>query len=555
MTNYSAQILANAVSGLNAQQAVIATTANNISNVDTPGYARRTVDLETSDVRAVAGSLPVGDGVQVGTVQRISSSFVDGMVQSATSDSNAANSTLEYLNQMQQSFNLTGTGSTIGDALASFYTAANTLSGDPSSIDLRDTFLQSAQTLASSVSTTYNQVATLQTQADQQIQTEVSNVNSIITKIGQLNGQIQQSAGTGQQDLDAQDQMSTLLNQLSGEMNYNLVTQSNGSVQISLSNGFTLVNGTNVNKLSTTTSPSFNTGGASSLAGGQLSYIVYDYSGGANTQDVDLTSQITGGTIGGLLSARGVPPAPTTPNAEVSAFDSSGSLVQVASQVESIAETMVTGVNNTYNNYATNPAGPPYVATATDLQGNLSTSDVTPNSPFSLFTATAPSGTTITDTTGNGNATTNDVQNFLTTNNITNIASYLTVAISDPTKVAAGTTGAPGDGSNMANLAATQTSGAGLVKVGNYAPVATQSLEDGYDNTVTTVSNLVQTATLNQSVTSGNLTNAQSQQSSVEGVSLDEEFTNLIESQNAYQASAKMLSTGSSLLDDLMKSL
>ncbi|MCB0340052.1 MAG: hypothetical protein KDD53_10625, partial [Bdellovibrionales bacterium] len=45
MTNYSSKIFSNAVSGLNASQGNIVNIGNNIANANTPGYARRVVNL------------------------------------------------------------------------------------------------------------------------------------------------------------------------------------------------------------------------------------------------------------------------------------------------------------------------------------------------------------------------------------------------------------------------------------------------------------------------------------------------------------------------------
>jgi flagellar hook-associated protein 1 FlgK len=63
MSGFSSKILSSALSGLNAQQAKIATASNNIANVNTPGYTRRRVETAVRDTGSV-GSLSVGNGVQ-----------------------------------------------------------------------------------------------------------------------------------------------------------------------------------------------------------------------------------------------------------------------------------------------------------------------------------------------------------------------------------------------------------------------------------------------------------------------------------------------------------
>jgi flagellar hook-associated protein 1 FlgK len=87
MTNFGAKILNNSVSALAAQQAVIATTANNIANVNTPGYVRRQAQLETRP-GSISTGIDVGNGVQVGDVSRISDQFLESLVRGASGTMN-----------------------------------------------------------------------------------------------------------------------------------------------------------------------------------------------------------------------------------------------------------------------------------------------------------------------------------------------------------------------------------------------------------------------------------------------------------------------------------
>jgi len=121
-------------------------------------------------------------------------------------------------------------------------------------------------------------------------------------------------------------------------------------------------------------------------------------------------------------------------------------------------------------------------------------------------------------------------------------AATMAVNIKQPSQIAAASTVAAGDGSNalaMANLqSAAMTNG--------------QNPIDYYSNLVSTVGNDVSEATSQNTAQGLVLQQLQQQQSSESGVSLDEEAVNLIQYQQAYQASARVISTVSTLITTLM---
>lgn len=80
MANFGAKILGNAISGLQAQQAQLANASNNIANVNTQGYSRRTVQLENRAGSTTSGAINIGDGVNISSILRISDSFLETAV-------------------------------------------------------------------------------------------------------------------------------------------------------------------------------------------------------------------------------------------------------------------------------------------------------------------------------------------------------------------------------------------------------------------------------------------------------------------------------------------
>ncbi len=112
-------------------------------------------------------------------------------------------------------------------------------------------------------------------------------------------------------------------------------------------------------------------------------------------------------------------------------------------------------------------------------------------------------------------------------------AASMTVAITDPGQIAASSSGAPGDNGNATALANLQ----------NEPVVSGQTAGDYYSNLIDQVGNDVSNATSEQEAVGLVLQQLSNQQASISGVSLDEEATNLVMYQRAYEAAARVIST------------
>jgi flagellar hook-associated protein 1 FlgK len=112
-------------------------------------------------------------------------------------------------------------------------------------------------------------------------------------------------------------------------------------------------------------------------------------------------------------------------------------------------------------------------------------------------------------------------------------AALIKMATTDPTAIAASSDGSAGSNKNVINFTNLQTAALGSGET----PTAT------YSNLVYQVGNLTSNATAESSATTASLLQLNNQLSSVSGVSTDEEATNLISYQQAYQAAAQVVST------------
>jgi flagellar hook-associated protein 1 len=118
-------------------------------------------------------------------------------------------------------------------------------------------------------------------------------------------------------------------------------------------------------------------------------------------------------------------------------------------------------------------------------------------------------------------------------------AAAIKLATTDPTAIAASSDGSEGSNGNVANLTALQTQ---ILPAGQSATTLSAGL-------VYQIGNLTSTATAKSTALGLSLSSLNQQQTSVSGVSIDEESANLIRYQQAYEAAAKVISTISTLFD------
>ena len=544
MPNFSSKILGNSVSALVAQQALIANTSNNIANVNTPGYTRREIALlNRADAAAVQTSLSFGSGVDVGTIRRITSTFLETAVRDAASRQGMANVSNDYLGRIESLFSLTGPQPTVGSTLNEFFSALNTVAVNPSSLDDRLVLMQRGEDLVNSIKTTYNTIATTQTELDYQVPQEISQINEYTKQIAALNDLIKKRQASNIPAVDEQDQRDGLMTKLAEKITFHSLELENGTMNISLANGFPIVSGTTARQLEVSATPSF--GGATlppSLEGRTLSYIVYNFGSDTAPSHLDLTKTIKGGmgSLGGILQLRGYADVTNT-----TAFQADGDLVAIAQRIEALTMSLLTDVNETY-------LGPDEDSTSTGLQS--SAGDLNGNAPdvFGLFDFDF-SG--VKDSDGDGVPSAAD----LLATGMTHFSDYLKFAIQTPDRFAAardndtteGITAFPqGDGQNAAAVAALKQEVRTFTATGGFS--LTGTFDELYSSTVNYVGSVKSKAETDVAVAKASQASAQQKRDELSAVSLDEEFANLIKYQKAFQASARIIKTASDMLDQLV---
>lgn len=178
---------------------------------------------------------------------------------------------------------------------------------------------------------TSSSIQKLRADTDQDISSAIDDVNADLQQIADLNAQIKQTAAAGQSTADLEDQRNTALQDLASQMNVNYFTASNGDIQIYTKSGQALVDSSahtiSYTAASNVTASTTYTAGSSSSGFSAIT-----------VNGVDITSQISGGDIGALITLRDE----TLPDAQ--------------SQLDQLAQQLASAMNSVSNSASAVPA-------------------------------------------------------------------------------------------------------------------------------------------------------------------------------------------------------
>ncbi len=282
-------ILNTSISGLLAFQQALSVTSNNVSNAATPGYSVQNINLREALGQGTASGY-IGAGVSVQSITRSYDETLAAQVRTSNSNYQAFNTVATQASQIDNMLSDTKTGLTA--TLQNFINALQSVSTSPASTAQRQVLLSNAQSLTQELQNYQTQINGYSRNLEQQIGTTVNQINSIAKNLASLNAQIAAAeGGTGQTPNQLMDQRDQLIDQLSQYVNVNAVTGSDGQMNIYMGTGQALVVGSSAQQLVAT--PDGNDGSKLNIG---IS------NGGSAT--VDITSEITGGSLGGLLVTR-----------------------------------------------------------------------------------------------------------------------------------------------------------------------------------------------------------------------------------------------------------
>ena len=235
------------VQALQANQMALTTAGNNIANVNTPGYSRQKVILETVPGQFTGGGY-IGKGVAVQTIQRNYSEFLTRQANLAGTTSAADTTRSNYLKQLGDIFQggTTGLGASINDMLNAFSDVASA----PTDLTARTVVLTRVDETARRMRAASQSLDDLQNGIAQSLKEKVNSINTLATNIAQVNEQISRAQGNGQPPNDLLDHRDELIRQLNQLVQTTTIKADDGTLGVFIGGSQSLVLGVDVAKLS-----------------------------------------------------------------------------------------------------------------------------------------------------------------------------------------------------------------------------------------------------------------------------------------------------------------
>lgn len=540
-------LINSAMSGLSAAQSALNTVSNNISSYNVAGYTRQTTILGASNSTLTGGGW-VGNGVYVSGVQREYDAFITNQLRAAQNQSSGLTTRYQQMSKIDDV--LSDTTNSLSTNLQDFFKSLQTLVSNAEDPAARQTVLGKADGLVNQFKTNDQYLRDQDAQVNTAISTSVDQINNYAKQIANLNDQISRLTGVGagaspNELLDQRDQLVSELNKIVG---VDVTVQDSGTYNISIANGYTLVQGSNASQLAA----------VKSSADPARTTIAYVDAAAGNVEISE--KQITTGSLGGLLTFRSqdLDQARNTLNQMALAFadamntqhlagfdangDAGGKLFDFGSPAvlsngkntgsASVTATMTDSTKVQATNYKVEYNGTDW--TITRLSDNTS------------FTA-------MPDTSGNlsfdglnvnisGSA--NNKDSFIV-KPVNDVIVNMDVAISDESKLAMASAKGSGESDNTNGQKLLDLQSAKLVG-GN------KTFNDAYAALVSTVGSTTASLKTSSETKVNVVTQLTKQQQSISGVNLDEEYGNLQRYQQYYLANAQVLQTASTLFDALI---
>lgn len=307
-------LLSIGASGVRAYQTALTTVGENIANMGVAGYQRRTATLAeiNAGTGAQANARTGGNGVAITGITRSTDVYSAAALRASTADLSRTQAGATWLNRIEKAT----TGDQVSTRLTAFFTAATSLSAEPSSQALRASMIGAATSAAAAFTATgkaYDQM-------DADLDTNGNDTAAQLTELGNSLVQINDGLGRTQPGTTAAanlaDQRDQILSQMSALSDIKATTDSIGRVSVTLgASGAPFVDSRGSGGI-----------GYTRAANGTASFTVY-YGGVARTLDS------SGGATAGIVDgAQRVAAARSTLNGIATDFANGVNAMQAAGQ-------------------------------------------------------------------------------------------------------------------------------------------------------------------------------------------------------------------------------
>lgn len=271
-----------------ANQVALQTAGHNIANVNTAGYSRQTVVLQTVQGQFTGGGY-IGQGVDVQTILRNQSELLTRQAAQAGSVQASDSVRAERLRQLQEVFS--GGTEGLGAAINDMMNAMSDVINSPTDITARNVVLTRMDETTARMRSSAERLNEIQYTVTEQLQSSITAVNSLAAQIAAVNEQVARAKGNGQSPNDLLDQRDQLIREMNQYVQVTQIPADDGTVGLFVGGSQPLVLGNAATQLSI--------GDATAFPGsGQLK--LFFNRPGAPAFEID-ENVLGGGSVSGLL--------------------------------------------------------------------------------------------------------------------------------------------------------------------------------------------------------------------------------------------------------------
>lgn len=275
-------------------QVGLQTVSHNIANRNTEGFSRQTVDFKANEPLG-SGSTRIGMGARPGQITRTNNSYIEKQLEKEGNQLGYATARSDLMARVEEVYNEQTTKG-LNHFMSDMFNSFRELSNNPESLASRTMVKESADFLAKDFHRVDKQLNEIEGDIDFRIATKIEEINQMTKEIATVNEKIQTVEMAGGNANDERDRRDLLVKKLGEAVNIRYAEGDAGAITITAGNSAVLVSGGSYRGLYAQATP-----GAKGKAEGRLEIF---YKSTDDSTPVNVTGQLKGGHIGGLLNVR-----------------------------------------------------------------------------------------------------------------------------------------------------------------------------------------------------------------------------------------------------------
>lgn len=233
--------LSSSLSGLSSVTTQMQIVSKNISNATTSGYSQQGVTLESASLGGDGG------GVKITGYTRAHDDALFKTLCTSLSNEGYTTTRDDYLQTVMTDLDMNSTNSedpALSSAMSGFTSAWSELEASPESAIAQQAVVQAGSTLVNALQSAYQKVDALDTHVKTDINASLSDLNSDLKQIADLNSKIATAANAGLSTSDLQDQRDQLVQKVASTTQITTLERSQGQIAVYTTGGYALVDGT-----------------------------------------------------------------------------------------------------------------------------------------------------------------------------------------------------------------------------------------------------------------------------------------------------------------------